>query len=55
MVVGGLPRRDVLARYSYLVLSPGSPLPGAMTADDAALLVDMDGYRVYRVTYTPDS
>lgn len=55
VVVGGLPRRDVLARYSYLVLSPGSPLPGAMAADDAALLVDMDGYRVYRVTYTPDS
>lgn len=51
VVVGGLPRRDALARYSYLVLSPDSPLPGAMTAADAALLADIDGFRVYRVTY----
>src|SRR5690606_29547286 len=55
VVVGGLPRRDALAQYSYLVLSPDSPLPGAMTADDAALLVELDGFRVYRVTYNPDS
>lgn len=55
VVVGGLPYREALARYHYLVLSPGSPLPGAMIAGDAALLAELDGFRVYRVTYTPDS
>ena len=51
VVVGGLPHRDALARYRYLVLSPDSPLPGAMTAEDAALLVEISGFRVYRITY----
>lgn len=51
VVVGGLPRRDALARYRYLVLSPGSPLPGAMAAGDAALLAEIDGFRIYHITY----
>jgi len=51
VVVGGLPRRSALAGYRYLVLSPGSPLPGAMTDADAALLAEIDGYRVFRITY----
>lgn len=51
VVVGGLPHRDALARYRYLVLSPNSPLPGAMTAEDAVLLVEIGGFRVYRITY----
>lgn len=51
VAVGGLPRRDALAHYSYLVLSPDSPLPGALTAEDATLLTEIDGFRVYRVTY----
>jgi len=53
VVVGGLPHRDALARYRFLVLSPGSPLPGALAAGDALLLANIDGFRVYRVTYDP--
>jgi hypothetical protein len=51
VVVGGLPRRDVLAVYTYLVYSGRHRLPGFVEAGDVNLLVDIEGYRVYEVLY----
>jgi hypothetical protein len=51
VVVGGLPRRENLALYTYLVYSPGHGLPKLIQEGDVQLLVDIQGYRVYQVMY----
>jgi hypothetical protein len=50
VVVGGLPRRESLARYTYLVYSPGRTPPRFLQPGDVELLVEIAGFRVYRVT-----
>ncbi|HVO69175.1 MAG TPA: glycosyltransferase family 39 protein [Aggregatilineaceae bacterium] len=51
VVVGGLPRRENLALYTYLVYSPGHRLQKLIQASDVRLLADIQGYRVYQVLY----
>ncbi len=50
VTVGGLPQRESLALYDYLVYSRGRP-PRYVEAADVELLVENKGYRVYRVRY----
>jgi hypothetical protein len=50
VVVGGLPNRDHLARYDYLVISPGRSLPVFVDVDqDVEQLTMIGGFTVYRV------
>ncbi len=49
VIVGGLPRRDALARYDYLVFA--GRLPDAVQPQDITLLAEIDGFRVYEVIY----
>jgi hypothetical protein len=51
VVVGGLPRRENLALYTYLVYSPGHGLQKLIQEGDVQLLADIQGYRVYQVMY----
>jgi hypothetical protein len=51
VVVGSLPRRESLARYTYLVYSPGHGLQKVIQEGDVRLLVDIQGFRVYQVMY----
>jgi hypothetical protein len=51
VVVGGLPRRKILAQYDYLVYSEGRLPPDFVRPEDVELLVEQQGCRVYRVRY----
>jgi hypothetical protein len=51
VVVGGLPRRDYLARYTYLVYSPGHSLQKVIQEEDVRLLAEIQGFKVYQVLY----
>jgi len=49
VIVGGLPQRESLGRYDYLVL--GGALPDVVAAEDVELLTTIGGFTVYRVVY----
>ncbi len=49
VVVGGLPDRQALARYDYLVVRTGSPLLRVAGPDDLTRLATIGAYDVYRV------
>jgi len=51
VIVGGLPQRDSLAEYDFLVTSKGRRLPRAVQPEDVEQLIDLGGTRVYRVLY----
>jgi hypothetical protein len=51
VIVGGLPQRDTLAEYDFLVTSKGRRLPRAVQPEDVEQLIDLGGARVYRVLY----
>lgn len=50
VTVGGLPQRETLARYDYLVYARGRP-PRFVEDGDVELLAEHKGWRVYRVLY----
>lgn len=49
VIVGGLPQRESLARYDYLVV--GGALPDVVTAQDVERLTTIGDFTVYRVVY----
>ncbi len=49
VIVGGLPDRQVLARYDYLVVRADSPLLRVAGPDDLTRLATIGIYEVYRV------
>lgn len=49
VVAGGLPDRQALARYDYLVVRAGSPLLRVAEPGDLARLATIGAYEVYRV------
>jgi 4-amino-4-deoxy-L-arabinose transferase-like glycosyltransferase len=51
VVVGGVPRREMLAQYDYLVYSGSRRPPRFVEAGDVELLIERQEYRVYRVLY----
>jgi 4-amino-4-deoxy-L-arabinose transferase-like glycosyltransferase len=54
VIVGGLPSRDALAAYDYVVTSAGARLFTAIEESDVKLLTEIGGFKVYRVVYEQD-